>query len=256
MSQMGVFGFGGGGGSPVLTLTGDVGGPVSPNAGNIDVVGTAGLISTTGNPGASTITWDLDGSVPNSFPTDGGTVTPAAHVLNIRGNTGIETAGVGSTVFISITDDIAQQYDCDAGSAVPAAKILNVIGGDGITTSGAGDTITISADNAGFVWTVVTTNQTAADNNGYFTNDAGAVSVMLPAVSSVGDTFQVVAMSAGGWVVTQGNGQQIRIGNQTTTVGVGGSISSNLQGDWITLVCNVANTNWIAKADQGNFNIV
>jgi hypothetical protein len=42
-------------GNAVLTLTGNIGGAVSPTAGNIDVVGGAG-VSVIGNPGASSLT--------------------------------------------------------------------------------------------------------------------------------------------------------------------------------------------------------
>ena len=54
MSQ--IITYGNPGGLPsVLTLTGNVGGPVGPTAGNINVVG-GGSITVTGNPGTSTLT--------------------------------------------------------------------------------------------------------------------------------------------------------------------------------------------------------
>lgn len=57
MSQAGIINMsgGGGGGSPIETLTGNTGGAVSPTANNINVVG-AGAIVVTGNPGTSTLT--------------------------------------------------------------------------------------------------------------------------------------------------------------------------------------------------------
>ena len=49
-----------GGGSTVDTLTGDSGGAVSPDASNnINLLGTAGQITTVGDPGTNTITWSL-----------------------------------------------------------------------------------------------------------------------------------------------------------------------------------------------------
>lgn len=132
-----------------------------------------------------------------------------------------------------------------------------MLGGTNVTTSAAGNTITINASGGGaFTWTVVTTNQIASADNGFFTNDAGAVDVALPAVSVVGDTFQVAAMSAGGWTISQAAGQQIRIGNQTTTLGATGSLASAVQGDWVTLVCSVANTEWIGHVNQGAVTII
>src|SRR5271166_735969 len=56
MSQAGRIGAGGGGGSSVVTLTGNSGGPVSPDSGgNINVVG-AGGVTVTDNPGTHTLT--------------------------------------------------------------------------------------------------------------------------------------------------------------------------------------------------------
>lgn len=83
------------GGSPILqSLTGDVGGPVVPDAaGNINTLGTAGRISVTGNPGINTLTWDIDGSIASSYPTDNGTAVPVAGVLNIIANTALVNAG-------------------------------------------------------------------------------------------------------------------------------------------------------------------
>ena len=47
-------------GGYIQTLTGNVGGAVSPNSGNINVVG-SGAITVTGNPGSSTLTISLSG---------------------------------------------------------------------------------------------------------------------------------------------------------------------------------------------------
>lgn len=73
MSQAGIINVagGGGGGSPVQTLTGNSGGAVPPTANNINVVGDAnasvsnvtGTSTSVGNPGASTITWSSYGYI-------------------------------------------------------------------------------------------------------------------------------------------------------------------------------------------------
>ena len=57
MSQAGILNIngGGGGGSPVNTLTGNTGGAVPPTANNINVIGT-GNVLVTGNPATSTLT--------------------------------------------------------------------------------------------------------------------------------------------------------------------------------------------------------
>lgn len=103
----------------------------------------------------------------------------------------------------------------------------------------------------GFVWNVTTgTTQTLVKNNGYFANNAGVVAYSLPATAAVGDTFQIQNMQAG-WSLAQGAGQSVRVGNIISTTGVSGSTISTTIGDWIEIVCNVANTGFVANEKQG-----
>lgn len=162
------------------------------------------------------------------------------------------TTGLWIKLGGSATGDV-QFLAGDAGGNIPPDidGVINVLGGDGITTFGTGNSLTISAEDAGFVWVIVTTNVTAADNFGGFIDAAGVIDISLPATSVIGDTFQVVAKSAGGWNISQLAGQSIRIGNLVTTTGVGGSVSSLAQGDWVELVCSVADTEWIGHINAG-----
>ncbi len=230
MSQFGRTFTSSGPGGFIQTLTSNIGGPVPPTAGNINVIG-GNNITGTGNPGTSTITFNLTGTTNHALQV--GNATASLTSLAVAGNGQIPI-----------------------GSAGADPVIANITAGAGIAIANGPGTITISAAGAGMNWQVVVVNQIAANDQGFFTNAAGVVQVALPAVSVVGDTFEVAAMSAGGWQVTQAAGQQIQIGNVATTLGAGGSISSLAIGDWITLVCNVANTNWMARTEQGNFNIV
>lgn len=69
MSQAGTVNISGsgGGGSPILTLTGNTGGPVSSTANNINIVG-SGTTTVTGTPGTSTLTISTTSSfIPNSI---------------------------------------------------------------------------------------------------------------------------------------------------------------------------------------------
>lgn len=144
-----------------------------------------------------------------------------------------------------------------AATAAPNIRVGNITstGGSIVVTNGPG-TINLETQNAGTVWQVVTTPQGLSDNDGFFANDAGVVTFTLPMSSSVGDTYQIVAMSVGGWSISQNGGQQITVGGLSTTLGAAGSISSTAQGDWIELVCNVANTNWIACVKEGMVTVV
>ncbi len=78
MSQAGILNVagGGGGGSPVQTLTGDTGGPVPPTLNNINLIGGAG-VSVAGNAGTSTLTINLTNVTPNYV----NVVGPATYVV-------------------------------------------------------------------------------------------------------------------------------------------------------------------------------
>lgn len=107
------------------------------------------------------------------------------------------------------------------------------------------------------IWQTISASQTVAVNNGYFcVSPGGALALLLPAVSSIGDVIEIALNGSTSFTVTQGAGQSIRLGNQITTAGVGGSIASTQQGDWIRMVCMTANLSWVASALQGNLTIV
>lgn len=125
--------------------------------------------------------------------------------------------------------------------------------------------MTISADIFGVAgvipgvlkWQTITANQTAVVNNGYIViSPGGAVSLALPSASNVGDQFAVVLAGATSWSITQGAGQQIRINNQQTTSGTGGSLNSTNQGNLVVLLCDTANTHWTVIDFVGSITVV
>ncbi len=125
----------------------------------------------------------------------------------------------------------------------------NVVAGTGVTKTNN----TLVVTGAGIGWSVVTgTSQSASENNGYFADNVGLVTVTLPATASVGSTVRVAGMGAGGWAVAQNAGQSIRLGNVTTSTGVGGSLASTDIGDAVEMVCRVANTDWMVLSMVGN----
>lgn len=108
-----------------------------------------------------------------------------------------------------------------------------------------------------FPWSVITTSQTAAVNNGYFINSVGSMNLALPAASAVGDVIEAIVVSNGSTLnITQAAGQQIFFGNTNTTLGAGGSLQSTSIGDAIKLVCRTANTVWYVVSSIGNFNVI
>lgn len=138
-------------------------------------------------------------------------------------------------------------------SATPPSNI-QLKSSDGsltITSSPSTNSIDFIANNSGTVWTVVTSNQNLADNEGFFANGGSTLNFTLPATAAVGDTYEVVAMNANGWKIVQQAGQTVTIGGLSSTTGATGSVTSTANGDWIQLVCNVANTNWIGCLKSG-----
>lgn len=163
-------------------------------------------------------------------------------------NINIDGTGAGSAI----------TFNEDVGSATPAAGILNIIGAGTVSTSGAGNTITITGTGGGssMTWNVIAASQTLAVNNGYFCTGGGVLSLLLPPVSVLGDTIEISIDGSAGYIVTQGAGQSIKFGDQITTVGVGGSITSLAQGDSIRMVCRVANLSWNILSSMGNLTFV
>jgi hypothetical protein len=142
-----------------------------------------------------------------------------------------------------------------------------VSGINGVTSSNARMvTINSSTDQLGeaavpmglAAWSVVTASpQAIAVNNGYISNVAGLITYTLPATSAVGDIFEITNINTAlGWIITQAAGQQIRVGNVTSTLGAGGSVASLALGDSIRCVCVVADVSWVAISYVGNLDII
>lgn len=140
--------------------------------------------------------------------------------------------------------------------ADPVAATLTA--GTGVSITNGAGSITINAVGSGMTWTVVTgTSQAGAVNNGYIANNAGLVTVTLPATSAVGDVIAVTGINnATGWKVAQNAGNQIFFGASSTTAGTGGSLASTATRDVVWLVCMTANATWNVVGAVGNITIV
>jgi hypothetical protein len=188
-----------------------------------------------------------------------GTITQPAAGVTVTNGTG--------TITLALANDLAAVEGLSGtGLATRTATdtwtTRTLTAGSGVTISngdGVSGNPVISAAGGGFTWTVVSgTTQTAVASNGYFTNNAGVVTVTLPAVSAVGDMVYVVGMGAGGWKVALPNaGSVIHFGNLDSTTGTGGYIASTHKYDAVLLVCQVANADWIVPGiSQGNITVV
>jgi hypothetical protein len=113
MSQAGINNVkgGGGGGTPVMYLTGNTGGEVPPTANNINIVGTGGVL-VTGDPGTSTLTITSG----DNFLMGTATTTGAATAIISNGgpvDIPLATAGSAASVRVNLVG-----YDKTAGLAV------------------------------------------------------------------------------------------------------------------------------------------
>lgn len=102
-------------------------------------------------------------------------------------------------------------------------------------------------------WSIQGVGFTAAVNQGYFTS--ASINVALPATASVGDVISI-SNTSGNFTITQTAGKTIHFGTTNTTTGVGGSVASTQAYSAITLVCSVANTDFVVINSVGNFTIV
>lgn len=152
-------------------------------------------------------------------------------------------------------------YVCtSSGTAATAiwTKSIELTAGPGISILQSGNNITISSNDSGLVWSTETVGPIAmVGDHGYVSNGAALIDFALPATSSVGQIITICGFGAGGWTISQGVGQSIIVGNTTSSIGIGGSVSSLNQFDSITLNCIIQDFAWsVPSAPQGVLNII
>jgi hypothetical protein len=103
---------------------------------------------------------------------------------------------------------------------------------------------------------VITTSANLVANTIVLANNAGLVTLTLPATCAVGKRFLIRGVGAGGWKVAQNASQIIHLGSSATTTGVGGSIASTNQYDALELTCIVADTEFVCSGVQGIITVV
>lgn len=133
-----------------------------------------------------------------------------------------------------------------------------------IKTTGTGNTgwVPIPTNGAGITsWTDVTNGASPTNmvpNTGYFSDDPAAnITFNLPASAAKYSIIQITNRQAAfNFTIAQASGQSIQFGSHVTTVGAGGSITSNAIGDTLELICVVADTTWQVLTSFGNLNYV
>ncbi len=130
-----------------------------------------------------------------------------------------------------------------------AGQVLTVTGGTPSWSTLSPDAIN---------WSEVTgTSQAMAINSGYLANNAGLVTLTLPATAAQFSVLKVTGIGAGGWKIAQNANQKIRWLGVDSIVGVGGSLASVEPNACVTIRAYVggSSTFWIVEQSEGNLTL-
>lgn len=149
-------------------------------------------------------------------------------------------------------------------SSTGAPAWATLTAGSGVTIVNGANSITISATGTGgggggvTTWHLVSgTSDTMVAGDGYVSDNAGLVTLTLPAVAAQLTVLRVKGLGAGGWKIAQGAGQSIVWdATSSTTTGAGGYLASSDANDAVELLCTTANTTWSVLSSMGNITIV
>ena len=143
------------------------------------------------------------------------------------------------------------------GQILPLLGNITLTGGTGIATVGSGNAITFNVVGGGLeTIEVVAASALMVVNTRYLANNAGLVTLTLPAAAAVGDMIIVTGKGAGGWQIAQNAGQTMHFNATDTTTGVGGSLASTNRYNSVTFVCSTANTDFVIEDSSGVITIV
>jgi hypothetical protein len=190
----------------IETLTGNSGGPVGPTGNNINLLG-GNHITATGNPGTSTITFDLDADIAEQYDADSGSAIPALGILNILGGTGITTSASGDTVTIDGTEFPWTEITVTGPTALAVNNgyVTNNVALVQVTLpaiAAFGDIIRVEGKGAGLFEIAVAAGQSIRIGNATTTVTTGTLTA-----TDAGDGVGLLCITANTvWMVTEGTG--------------------------------------------------
>ena len=147
----------------------------------------------------------------------------------------VQIGGVNNHTLTSLGVGTNGQVLLGSTGADPVFATLTGTGGITFTT-GAG-TLAINNTGGGLSWVDVTgTSQAMAVNTGYLADNAGLVTLTLPATAVQFSVIVVAGFGAGGWKIAQNANQLINFGSAAaTTTGITGSLASTNRYDCVSL---------------------
>lgn len=140
--------------------------------------------------------------------------------------------------------NVDQVYIANPSTTLPGTALIYA----GLSPFGAGNDTAIKVSDfllqipGATITNVTGAAQNIAPNQNYIANRATLITFALPAAAPIGSIIEIAGLGAGGWIISQGAGQQILVGSSATTSGAGGSLASTNRYDTIRLMCVTANT--------------
>ena len=201
------------------------------------------------------------GGVPNISST-----LPAAVQANITA-VGALAAGSLATGFTPVTVPLGgtgnttfTAYSVILAGTTATGAFQNVSGvgttGQILTSTGAGSAPTWQASSSIIIVDQTTGSVTLAPNTRYIIDDgASLVTLTLPVSATLGDKYEIVGFSSGGWKVAQNASQTIHFNSQNTTAGTGGSLASVQQYNCVTIICSKASTDFTVYNSSGSLTV-
>jgi hypothetical protein len=190
-------------------------------------------------------------SIGSNIPIEVAKGGSASSSFNINGAVISGATGTSALTALTLTDG-----QIVVGNTAGAPLAATITAGSGISVTNAANSITIAATGGVSTVEVTGTTQAMAVNTDYIANNAGLVTLTLPATAALGTEISVLYKGAGGWLIAQNAGQTIRFGTSTTTTGVAGSLASFAAGDCVKFKCITADLDFEVFSSQGNITVV
>jgi hypothetical protein len=110
-----------------------------------------------------------------------------------------------------------------------------------------------SAQGQTYQWVEIAGNSLMVAGTGYACTGLSLQTLTLPIAANVGDRLAIWGANISLFRIAQNAGQQIRMGDKKTSIGIAGRIDSLSQGDFLELF--YLSNQWVALPSQGNFDI-